>query len=134
MNSKELKAYLRASFEAASKYYHQAEEAFRKRRALDNATLTAREIAASRQIVETAKILRTLAADVDRLDDDIAEDYLDILNALSVPETSFHDGAFANVLVHLNKPLPGHSRPWRPRSVNEFIRFLTEHAAISKAN
>jgi hypothetical protein len=134
MDIKELKVNLRASFEAGSNYYRQAEEAFLKSRAPDSGPLTAQEVAARRQILKTAELLRTLAADVERLDDDIAEDYLGLLNALSVPEASFHDGTFANALVHLNKTLPGHSRPWRPRTVNEFISFLTRHATIAKAN
>ena len=75
-----------------------------------------------------------LSADVDNLDEYVAEDYLEILNSVSVPELSFCDGTFANVLVHINKPLPGYPGRWQPKTVNEFIEFLTKHTSTAKAN
>jgi len=78
MDFNQLKTYLRIAFEAGSKFCREAEEALAKHRPPDLPPLTSEELVGRRNILKAARIMHKLSADVDNLDEYVAEDYLEI--------------------------------------------------------
>jgi hypothetical protein len=115
----EFKSYLRAAIEGVWRWRMRVEAAHPRRPSLS--PTKRRDRAAN---LESARLLRALADDVDNLDSKLAEVFVRQLTIEENPAAIFSDGRFSSPLIILGDTPMGAASPWRPASINALVDDL----------
>ena len=115
----EFKSYLRAAIEGVWRWRMRVEAAHPRRPSLSPAKR--RDRAAN---LESARLLRVLADDVDNLDSKLAEVFVRQLTIEENPAAIFSDGRFSSPLIIVGDTPKGAASPWRPASINALVDDL----------